>query len=184
VTAEVVNVGGRAIDMSGQLVLTDGPGSLSAGPFAAELGTTLAPGATAPVTIVLDGSLPDGPWHAKLDLRSGLLERTAEADLTFPERGMAAAPVDVEVSWWKQWGIRAALGVGAAVLLALLAVRVARGTRRAPAGGRRLAPRTGGAIGWSRRTWDGRRCPNETPAAAGSVRATGSTGASRSTGRP
>jgi hypothetical protein len=133
VTAEVVNVGGRAIDMSGELVLTDGPGSLTAGPFAAELGTTLAPGATAPVTIVLDGSLPDGPWHAKLDLRSGLLERTAEADLTFPERGMAAAPVDVEVSWWRQWGMRGALGVGAVVLLAVLvALGVARAARRRP----------------------------------------------------
>lgn len=149
VTAEVVNVGGRAIDMSGELVLTDGPGSLTAGPFAAELGTTLPPGATAPVTIMLDASLPAGPWHATLDLRSGLLKRTAEADLTFPERGMAAVPVDVEVSWWKQWGMGGALGGGTAVLLAVLvALGVAHAARRHPhkAGGqhrRRMASSAG-----------------------------------------
>jgi hypothetical protein len=147
VTAEVVNVGGRAIDMSGELVLTDGPGSLTAGPFAAELGTTLAPGATVPVAIKLDASLPDGPWHAELDLSSRLLERTAEADLTFPERGMAA-PADVEVSWWKQWG-RGALGAGTAVLLAVLVgLGVAHAARRRPhkAGGqhrRRIASSAG-----------------------------------------
>ena len=46
VTAEVTNTGGRALDLSGDLELTDGPGGLSAGPFAAELGRTLAPGDT------------------------------------------------------------------------------------------------------------------------------------------
>jgi hypothetical protein len=54
VTAQVGNTGGRALDLSGQLTLTGAPGALSAGPFAARLGTTIAPGQSEPVTIPLD----------------------------------------------------------------------------------------------------------------------------------
>jgi hypothetical protein len=39
----------------------------------------------------------DGPWTAQLTLRSGLVERSVEAGLTFPGgAGQQAAPVDVE----------------------------------------------------------------------------------------
>ena len=58
VVASVKNTGGRAVDMNGTLELTDGPGGLSAGPFPAKLGTTLAIGDTEPVTIALDKQLP------------------------------------------------------------------------------------------------------------------------------
>jgi hypothetical protein len=84
VVASVHNTGGRALDMSGALQLSHGPGGLSAGPFAANLGTTLAIGATEPIMIMLDKQIPDGPWHVLVTLRSGLLERSARAIVDFP----------------------------------------------------------------------------------------------------
>jgi hypothetical protein len=92
VLASVHNTGGRALDMSGTLELLAGPGGLSAGPFPADLGTTLAVGDTEPVTIVLDERVPAGPWDARIILHSGLLERSARATISFPDAG-AAAPV-------------------------------------------------------------------------------------------
>ena len=97
VVATVHNTGGRALDMNGTLELLDGPGGLNAGPFPAILGTTLAIGETEPVTIAMDEQVPAGPWEAVIILRSGLLERTARATITFPESG-AAVPVAVESS--------------------------------------------------------------------------------------
>lgn len=94
VLAQVTNTGKRAIDLSGNLNLTKGPGGLSAGPFPARLGTTLAPGQSEPVTIPLDKALPAGPWLATLDMKSGLLERKAQATILFPTGdGTKAAPV-------------------------------------------------------------------------------------------
>ena len=92
VVASVRNTGGRALDMAGTLTLSDGPGGLSAGPFPAKLGSTLAPRAVEPVTVVLDERLPAGPWKASITLRSGLLERTAEATITFPSGSGASSP--------------------------------------------------------------------------------------------
>lgn len=89
VVAAVHNTGGRALDLSGTLRLQDGPGGLSAGPFPASLGVTLAIGATAPVTIALDKRLPAGPWEAQITLRSGLVERTERATISFPDSGAA-----------------------------------------------------------------------------------------------
>ncbi|WP_326824337.1 hypothetical protein [Streptosporangium sp. NBC_01756] len=85
--ALVRNTGGRAIDMSGTLSLSDGPGGLSAGPFSADLGVTLLPGASAPVTVTLDRRIPDGPWKVELTLTSGMVKRTATATVTFPRAG-------------------------------------------------------------------------------------------------
>jgi hypothetical protein len=90
VTAEVRNNGGRALDLAGELKLTGGPGGLSGGPFSAELGTTLGVGKVAPVTIPLDKELPDGPWQAELTLKSGILERSASAEITFPKGGASS----------------------------------------------------------------------------------------------
>ncbi|MCU1498188.1 MAG: hypothetical protein JWM47_2141 [Acidimicrobiales bacterium] len=90
VLAAVHNTGGRALDLGGTLELSAGPGGVRAGPFPAALGTTLAIGATEPVTIVLDGQLPAGPWDATVTLHSGLVERSAHATLTFPAAGVAA----------------------------------------------------------------------------------------------
>ena len=97
VTAQVHNTGRRALDMTGALSLTDGPCGLSGGPFPAKLGTTLAPGDTEPVTIVLDDAIRGGPWTATLTLRSGLLERRARAVITFPDAaGAQAKPVEAK----------------------------------------------------------------------------------------
>ncbi|MGI5213008.1 hypothetical protein [Plantactinospora sp. CA-290183] len=88
VSAEVRNTGGRALDLSGELQLTDGPGGLSAGPLKVDAGT-LAMGAAGPVSIPLDAQLPDGPWTVQLKLVSGWVERRAEGKLTF---GPAVVP--------------------------------------------------------------------------------------------
>jgi hypothetical protein len=92
VTAQVHNTGARALDMRGALTLSNGPDGLSAGPYPATLGTTLAPGQTEPVTVVLGKSIRGGPWTARLTLTSGLLSRRVEGLLTFPDAAGAAAP--------------------------------------------------------------------------------------------
>jgi hypothetical protein len=84
VAATVHNTGGRALDISGQLSLTNGPGGLSAGPFEAKVGTTLGIGQTEPVLVILDRAVPAGPWKARMVLHSGLTEREATAQITFP----------------------------------------------------------------------------------------------------
>jgi hypothetical protein len=93
VVASVYNSGGRTLDINGTLTLSKGPGGLSAGPFAATLGTTLAPDKSEPATVALDKRLPRGPWHAQLRLTSGFVERSAVATITFPRAaGGAKAP--------------------------------------------------------------------------------------------
>jgi hypothetical protein len=94
VIAEVHNTGGRALDMSGTLQLTAGPGGLSAGPFPAALGVTLAIGATEPVTITLNEVVPSGPWLARITLSSGLTERTGQATITFPAIGTPSSAAE------------------------------------------------------------------------------------------
>ncbi|MDP9220960.1 MAG: peptidase [Actinomycetota bacterium] len=91
VVASVHNTGGRALDLSGSLDLSAGPGGLSAGPFPATLGVTLAIGDTERVTIALDKRLPAGPWRASVTLHSGLLDRTGQATITFPDTGSSPA---------------------------------------------------------------------------------------------
>lgn len=94
VRARVRNTGGRAVDLAGELTLSEGPGGIRAGPFPAELGTTIAPGDHAPMTVVLDADLPAGPWTARMVARSGTVERAAEATISFPRAaGGQAGPV-------------------------------------------------------------------------------------------
>lgn len=82
---DACNTGGRAIDLTGEVELSDGPGGVKAGPFATEGATTLAPEQCDTFTIVLDPELPSGPWDATARLESGEEERTAQARITFPE---------------------------------------------------------------------------------------------------
>ncbi|MEU0484433.1 hypothetical protein ABZ260_35290 [Streptosporangium sp. NPDC006013] len=95
IQATVANTGERAIDLEGQLSLSDGPSSLSAGPVPVDRGTTLAPGQQATVTIQLGEDLPDGPWKFSLTLTSGRIDRTQTGTLTFPQKsgtwGLAAS---------------------------------------------------------------------------------------------
>lgn len=92
VLAQVRNTGARALDLRGDLRLTEGPGGLSGGPFPVQVGTTLGPGDSAPVTVPLPAAITGGPWLATIDMRSGLLERKASARVTFPDRAGAQEP--------------------------------------------------------------------------------------------
>ncbi len=84
VAARLSNTGGRAVDLSGYLTLTDGPGGVSAGPFAIPDGMlTLAPGQNDQARAILPKRLPDGPWRVMIDMKSGLTERKASATIDF-----------------------------------------------------------------------------------------------------
>lgn len=121
VVAAVHNTGGRALDISGALQLSEGPGELRAGPFPAHLGVTLGTGDTEPVTIALDKRLPAGPWEALVRLHSGLVQRSSRATITFPTPTASSFPTIVIA------GLVAAL-----LLLGATAIRVLL-TRRAAA---------------------------------------------------
>lgn len=128
ITATVRNTGGRALDVTGTLMMSNGPGGLSAGPFPAELNTTLAVGDTKNITITLDERLPAGPWAAVVALKSGVTERRGEATITFPAAGEAAAVMTLEDSTlgWPVIG-----GTAAVILvLGLTGVRHVRRVRR------------------------------------------------------
>jgi hypothetical protein len=141
VVASVHNTGGRALDMNGSLDLKAGPGGLSAGPFPASLGTTLAIGATEPVTIALDKALPAGPWDAWITLRSGLVEQSASATITFPATGSAAAVATNSKKSALPKTALALVGVGAVLALALISFR------RRRASGPRSAVARGDVVG-------------------------------------
>ncbi len=119
VVASVHNTGGRALDLFGSLQLSAGPGGLSAGPFPADLGTTVGIGDTELVTIVLDKQVPAGPWDAKIVMHSGLLERNAQATITFPDTGESPTVSTTSIPGWLYFAIAAAL-VAIAVLLFML----------------------------------------------------------------
>ncbi len=128
-TAQVHNTGGRALDMSGELTLTEGPGGLNTRPFPAKLGTTLAPGQSEPVTVILDSQLPDGPWKALIHLKSGLTEHSAQATVIFPHNAGAATPVKTTSTANKSYLIGAI--IIALVLLTALAFTILRRNHRA-----------------------------------------------------
>ncbi|WP_079320610.1 hypothetical protein [Microbispora sp. GKU 823] len=90
--AQVHNTGGRTLDLSGSLSLSDGPGGLRAGPYPAQLGVTLRPGEAGRLAVVMDARLPEGPWKADLVVRSGLVKREVSATVAFPKAG-AGKPV-------------------------------------------------------------------------------------------
>ena len=120
VLAKVHNTGARALDMRGSMQLSNGPGGLSAGPFDAQLGTTLAPGDTAPVVVPLDKAIRGGPWHAVITMKSGLLERKAEGDITFPDKPDSVGPEVKAVPVYEDRGVLVPIAIGLIVLLLLL----------------------------------------------------------------
>jgi hypothetical protein len=126
ILARVHNTGGRALDMSGTLELSEGPSGLRAGPFNATTGTTLQRGDSAPVTVLLDKRLPDGPWKIRLTLTSGALSRTTDATVTFPhDPGGSGRTITISS---RNVGAGIALA-GAAALLAIVTVLVLRRRR-------------------------------------------------------
>lgn len=126
VVIDTCNSGGRAIDLNGSLELTDGPGGTSAGPFAAEDVTTLAPSQCGTVAIRLRPDIPRGPWKATVTLRSGTKEQQATATITFPDQPGTAAPAvkakpkDVTGTSGGRWALLIALLLLLLVLLLLL----------------------------------------------------------------
>jgi hypothetical protein len=130
----VHNTGGRALDMYGALNLLAGPGGLRAGPFAATLGVTLGIGDTEAVRIAMDRRLPAGPWTAEITLRSGLVERTAHAEITFPAVG-ASAPVRTSTrppAWLYAAGVLLAVLGLATLVIAIRRRRTATGDLSGP----------------------------------------------------
>jgi hypothetical protein len=135
VSAHVHNTGERAIDLAGDLKLTNGPSSLSAGPFAVRTASTLKPGDSGTVTVALDRELPSGPWDARITLTSGVTSGSGTARLTFPiDNGASAAPTTVLRQDATQSPFReSAIAIAAAVILIvlILSVTVRRRRRRA-----------------------------------------------------
>lgn len=118
VTVRVRNTGGRALTLSGTLSLTGGPGGLRVGPFRLSTGAVLAPGQSAPVIFTLSPRIPDGPWHAKIRLQSGLVVRSETATIDFTTAALASSG----------FPLAPAAGISMLVLIALSAF-VIRGRR-------------------------------------------------------
>ena len=84
-SVQVRNTGGRAVDVSGTLDLTDGPAGTRAGPVRTDATTTLRPGESGTVTFVMPADLPNGPWQANVSLASGAVRHTAQSTVSFPD---------------------------------------------------------------------------------------------------
>ncbi|MGF7124762.1 DUF916 domain-containing protein [Rhodococcus sp. TAF43] len=119
VVATVTNTGGRAVDLSGALNLSGGPGGLSAGPIDSAV-ATIAPGEDGEVVISVPDStaLPAGPWNADVKLESGILEHDMSATLTFPDKGDGDSVGASDSTSWPLIGgivvaVLAVAGVGA-----------------------------------------------------------------------
>lgn len=67
--------------------------------------TTPAPGDVRSVAFSVPREIPHGPWNARIMLKSGLLERQAQAKIIFPDTGPTTGPVtepahEPAVPWW------------------------------------------------------------------------------------
>ncbi|RRQ28094.1 hypothetical protein DK926_09400 [Rhodococcus sp. Eu-32] len=90
VVASVTNTGGRALDPSGTVTLSGGPGGIATEPIQGSSGS-IAPGQSGQVLFTLDPALPAGPWQAAVSVASGLVNKSTTVDLTFPEQGSTTA---------------------------------------------------------------------------------------------
>jgi len=125
ILAQVHNTGGRALDFSGTVKLSNIVGTLSAGPYQAEVDTTLAPGQSEPVKFLAgDNTLANGPWNVALELVSGRMREQYQAHITFPERASAAQPFPVSyvspMIGWVVGGLLAFVFLAALTLPVLL----------------------------------------------------------------
>jgi hypothetical protein len=85
----------------------------------------------------LDKQLPDGPWKASLTLKSGILERSGSATVTFPEAGDSGSAVPAEGTDSSGPGLALALAVAVALLvLGVLTALFVRRRKVGSAGGR------------------------------------------------
>ncbi|GAB4103767.1 hypothetical protein AB0C50_11145 [Micromonospora taraxaci] len=134
VTVQVRNTGGRALDLTGTVTLTDGPAGSRAGPFAVGQGVTLAPGASGQVVARFPVELPNGPWKAEVSLESGMVKGSATAQIRFPDAGQIGTKGSVVSRLTSAWAVGAA--VAGLLLVTGLAVLARRSRRsgRPPAG--------------------------------------------------
>ncbi len=130
--AKVHNTGQRAVDLSGELRLTDGPSGITAGPFQEQQVVTLAPGQDGSLIFVASKSLPDGSWRAAVSLVSGLNTSAAQSTVQFG--GQSTSSV-ARFSWliWA-FGILVVL-VAIALMMRGRRARPPAHTREAVAGG-------------------------------------------------
>ncbi|MFG1870100.1 hypothetical protein [Micromonospora arborensis] len=129
VTAQVTNTGGRAIDLTGTVALTDGPADSRAGPFPVVQGVTLPPGGSGQVIARLPAELPNGPWKIEVNLESGMVKRSITAQIQFPDPGQVGKRGSVISRMTSVWTVGAA--VAGLLLLTGLAVLVRR-SRQSP----------------------------------------------------
>jgi hypothetical protein len=130
VRAVVHNTGGRAVDLAGTLTMSVVTGTLTAGPYPAELGTTVAPGQSEPVLFILTDQVIDGPWNATVILRSGQVTESGQARITFPHAPGAATPVTAQpLAAGGGFGVVAVLIAVLALLLGLAALLIVRHRR-------------------------------------------------------
>ncbi|MFG2048562.1 hypothetical protein ACGFIW_14175 [Micromonospora sp. NPDC048935] len=130
VTAQVTNTGGRAIDLTGSVALSDGPAGSRAGPFQVGQGVTLPPGGSGQVTARLPAELPNGPWKIEVNLESGIVKRSITARIEFPDAGQIGKRGSVISRMTSAWIVAAAVaGLLLIAGLAVLARRSRRSTR-------------------------------------------------------
>ena len=91
-TARVDNVGKRAVDISGDVGLSNGPGDTAVPPVQTDRVVTIAPGGSERVTASFSRELANGPWRAAFNLTSGLTNRSAVAQVRFPATAATSAP--------------------------------------------------------------------------------------------
>jgi hypothetical protein len=108
--ARVSDTGGLAVDLSGTVRLTAGPGGTSAGPFSSQKVVTLAPGQSGTLTFLPGRRLPSGPWRATVTAVSGLNKVSASA--TIDISGHAAGR-----TWIRTAALIGGGGFGIAVLM-------------------------------------------------------------------
>jgi hypothetical protein len=122
ILARVHDTGGLAVDLSGQIRLSDGPGGITAGPFREQQVVTLAPGQSGNLLFVESKDLPGGSWRATVSLVSGLTTATAQSTIQFPGGQGPSAWTRLSPLTW---------GLGAAGLLILALIRRRRRPRAA-----------------------------------------------------
>jgi hypothetical protein len=122
VRALVHNTGGLAVDLTGTLIMSSVTGALTAGPYPAQLGTTLASGQSEPVWFTLTSQMTNGPWNATVTLHSGLNQQAFQAKITFP-RSQGTGPAAAARPAGGGLGLIAILG--GAILIAIFAAVIA-----------------------------------------------------------
>ena len=123
IVARVSDTGRRAVDLDGSARLTRGPGNIAAGPFNPSQTLTLAPGQAGDVIFLPGSEIPDGPWHATVDLVSGLTTGSGAATVDFS--GTAPA-----VPWNRRLPMVIAVTALVIGLVLLAGILLRRGQRR------------------------------------------------------